>query len=225
MQRSGDCDVKLSHPVICLSILFASAFGAEAALAGVIPYPDSGSANPVTYSFNASASGNVLAYFTGSTAAYNNQLGLLDNGALTGAGFGLDDKTSTIGQVFDLGTVVAGDSLVFVLHNLTLGMNAYSDPAMNVSYDLNSSGIHNHIYSTAYDGASSALPGVPAGTYVAFEDLQFPQSDFNYFDETFVFTIHSDPSIPVGVPEPSSFALFGGALLLGGIAFRRSRSA
>ncbi len=33
------------------------------------------------------------------------------------------------------GNAVAGDTLVFVLVNKTLGQNAYSDPAMNVSYD------------------------------------------------------------------------------------------
>ena len=40
--------------------------------------------------------------------------------------------------------------------------------------------------------------------YVAFEDLQFPGSDFNYNDESFVFT-----NTVVKTPEPSSFALLG----------------
>lgn len=31
-------------------------------------------------------------------------------------------------------------------------------------------------------------PTIPSGTFIAFEDLPFPNSDFNYFDETYVFT-------------------------------------
>jgi hypothetical protein len=47
------------------------------------------------------------------------------------------------------------------------------------------------------------------GTYVAFEDLPFPDSDFNYFDETYVFT---DIAVTSTVPEPTT--MLAGALLL-----------
>lgn len=210
--------------IMGLSVLLAAVFGGSAAaLADAIPYPDIGTPNPVTTSFTAIATGDVIAYFAGSTAAYDNQLGLLDNGVLTSAGYGLDNHSSAIGQSFNLGPVNAGDSLVFVLHSLTLGMDAYSDPSMNAGYDLDGSVGHNHVYSTDYSATSPVFPGVPAGIYVAFEDLQFPFSDFNYFDETFVFTIASNT--PPAVPEPSSLALFGAALLFCGIAGWRGRSA
>ena len=195
---------------------------AGTARAGVIPYADIGTPNQTTYSFTAAATGDVVAYFAGSGAAYEDRLGMLVNGVLSRAGYGLDDHSSAIGDSFNLGFAHAGDSIVFVLHDLTLnGMNAYSDPTMNGSYDLDGSVGHNHIYSTAYRGGSADLPGVPAGTYVAFEDLQFPLSDFNYFDETFVVTnVNGDPPQPV--PEPSSLDLFSAALLsLGAAAARR----
>jgi hypothetical protein len=49
------------------------------------------------------------------------------------------------------------------------------------------------------------FPGVPPGTYVAFEDQRFPITDFSYADENFVFT---NVNVTV-VPEPSVNVLFG----------------
>jgi PEP-CTERM motif len=190
------------------------AFGAEhEAQAGPIPYPDSGTYNSTVYSFTAASTGDVIAYFAGSGATYDNQLGMLDNGVLTSAGYGLDNHTSAIGQSFDLGHVTAGDSLVFVLHNLTLAANAYSDPSLNVAYDSPDDTIgHNHIYATTYTATPPLFAGVPAGMYVGFEDLPFPGADFNYTDETFVFT---NVQLAGAVPEPSSLALCGIAGVIG----------
>jgi hypothetical protein len=179
---------------------------AQGAHAGAIPYPNPGTPNPITYTFTAAATGDVYAYFAGSGASYDEQLGLLDNGVLTSAGFGLDDHTSSLGQVFDLGHVTEGDSLVFVLDVTSPALGyVYSDPSLNSSYDANGTAEHNHIYSTAYTGTPS-LPGVPDGVYVGFEDQPFPGSDFNYGDETYVFT---NVSMSTAVPEPGSLALFG----------------
>jgi hypothetical protein len=76
---------------------------------------------------------------------------------------------------------------------------------------------------------------VPTGayTYVGFEDLPAtdPFHDFNYHDETFIFTDVStnapttSPLIPTGgVPEPSAWALmllgFGGL----GASLRHNRA-
>ena len=190
-----------------------------------IPYPHSGTYNNATYSFTASATGDVIAYFAGSGAGYDNQLGLLVNGVAQG-GFGLDDHTTTIGTAYDFGSVTAGDSLVFVLKNITLGKDAYSLPALNGSYDngpaTGTTDGHNHIYSTSYTD-SAASPAnlvaalIPAGTYVAFEDLPFPGSDYNYFDESFVFT-----NVSASVPEPGAWAMM--LLGFGGLgAMMRSR--
>ena len=206
-----------SAAVALLSLSAAS----QSRAADVIPYPSAGSYNATTYSFTASATGNVIAYIVGGfTAAYQNQIGLLDNGVLTSAGYGLDNHTSTLGTSFDLGTVTKGDTLTFVLNNLTLGAKAYSNPALNVGYDLSTDTIgHNHIYSTAYTATSPLLDSAPTGTYVAFEDLRFPASDFNYNDESFIFT-----DVSTAVPEPATWAF----MLIGvgavGYALRRGAS-
>jgi len=189
--------------------------GTQVVQADAIPYPNSSFYNPVTYAFTAASTGDVIAYFAGTGAAYDETLGLEVNGVLTSAGFGLDNHTSSVGQSFDLGHANAGDTLVFVLDDITLGKYAYSDPSLNVSYDSPGDTIgHNHIYSTAYTATSPVFPGVPVGIYVGFEDLPFPNSDFNYTDETFVFT---NVSIST-VPEPSALTLLvisslGGAIV------------
>ncbi len=178
--------------------------------ADAIPYPNSGTPNPVTYTFTAVSTGNITAYFVGGSGAdYENQLGLLINGVPSAAGFGLDNHASLIGASFVLGNVTAGDNLTFVLHNLTLQDYAYSDPARNTSYDTNGSVGHNHVYSTPYTATSPKFAGVPVGTYVAFEDLRFPSSDFNYNDESFVFTNVATST----VPEPITMLLLGSGLI------------
>src|SRR5262249_46322234 len=108
------------------------------ARADAIPYPNAGTPNPESYSFTAGATGEIIAYFAGGGAAFDLQLGLLVNGVDTGV-VGLGNKTSMIGQSLDLGHANAGDALTFVLHNLSVNKLAYSDPTLNVSYDINGS--------------------------------------------------------------------------------------
>ena len=196
---------------------------AQVARAGSIPYPDSGIVNPVTYTFTAATTGDVIGYFAGSGAGYDEQVGLLVNGVLTGAGYGLDDHSSTVGDTFNFGSVTVGDTLTFVDRIIDFSENVgyvYSDPALNVSYDwLYYVDSHNHIYSTAA-AAGQIDPLIPAGTYVAFEDLPFPGSDFNYFDDTFVFT--NVATQQNGVPDgASTLSLLG--IGLAGIGLLRRR--
>jgi len=200
-------------------VALALASSAGVALAGPIPYPSSGTPNSTTYTFTAAATGDVIAYFAGSGASYDEQVGMLDNGVLTAAGFGLDDHSSVVGQSFDFGPVTAGDTLVFVDHVFNTAGYVYSDPSLNVPYDIDGSDGHNHVYSTSAT-LGQVYAGSPAGTYVAFEDLKFPDSDFNYFDDTFIFTDVSTVTntVPDGVP---TLALLG--LGVAGICLLRRR--
>jgi hypothetical protein len=193
--------------------------------ADAIPYPTPGIENPITYTFTALNTGDVIAYFAGSAAAFDNVLGMEVNGVLSLNGFGLDNQTSAVGDSFNLGHANAGDTLTFVMHNVSPGLgDLYSDPTRNGPYDNGAS--HNHIYSTLYTTTGPVFPGVPAGIYVAFEDLpgQDPTPfarDWNYFDETFVFTNVASIGTNQNAPLPSTAAC-GGFLIAGLLLARRS---
>lgn len=177
--------------------------------ADAIPYGNPGFENATTYTFTAAATANVKAYFAGSQAGFTNDLGLLVNGVDTGI-YGLNNQTSAVGLSLDFGSVTAGDTLTFVMRNLIPGLgNLYSNPALNGPYD--GGGIHNHIYSTAYTATSPIIGSIPAGTYVAFEDLpaNFPP-DWNYHDETFVFTNVATSVAPLPSTAWVGLALFAG---------------
>src|SRR5665213_32718 len=204
--------------------------GAANASADLIPYGNAGTPNPTVYTFTATASGDITAYFGGSSAGYDTEIGMLVNGVPTGI-IGLDDHSSTVGQSLNLGFASAGSTLVFELINNSLGLTAYSDPSLNLPYDVagETANGHNHVYSTAYtatgpipdpnQGGSIPVGIIPAGTYVAFEDLPFNglgasvngNSDFDYNDETFIVTDVSTTTSTV----PDS----GSSLTLLGIGF------
>ncbi len=219
------------QPIIKALLVSCTLFAVstQCAFAGAIPYPNSGTLNPTTYTFTASNTGEVMAYFAGSTASFDNQLGMLINGVQSSSGFGLDNHSSAIGLEFDLGHVTKGDTLVFEMKNNTLGgLIVYSDPSMNSAYDNGGPGL-NHIYSTAYTG--SLGHNIPNGTYIGFEDLR-GGGDKNYNDETFVFTnVASTLSSAnaASVPEPSSIVVLGvgavGCLLASAIRKRRQQIA
>ncbi len=197
---------------LAVALLATSAAGS--AFADAIPYPTPGTPNPTTYTFTAASSGDITAYFMGTGASYTEQLGLLVNGVDTGK-LGLDNHSTSVGTSFDFGSVTAGDVLTFYMHVNDSGATWYSDATLNTDGA-------NHVYSTGYSGG---VASIPPGTYVGFEDLSAVpagNSDFNYFDETFVFTnvATSTPS----VPEPGNTALLLAGLGLVGVVARRRRA-
>ena len=58
---------------------------------------------------------------------------------------------------------------------------------------------------TAYAGGTPNGAAIPAGTYVGMEDLNKSTADFNYNDDSFVFTNVSSTV----TPEPTSLLLLG----------------
>lgn len=203
-------------PRAAMALAFAAAAAQPAwATTPTIPYGDPGTYNPVEVSFTAAATGDIVATFIGkSNALYENKVGLLDNGVLTSAGFGLDNRTSNGASTFDMGQVQKGDTLVFVMDNITLGEFLYSDASMNAAYDSSNDTLgHNHVYASPYFN--------PTYTYVGFEDQRFPGADFNYDDSAFLFT---DVAIAPAVPEPQAPALLLAGLAAVGALARRRRA-
>jgi hypothetical protein len=175
--------------------------------ASVIPYPTPEIENPIQYMFTALSTGTINAYFAGSTAGFMNDLTMRVNGIPTGV-FGLNNQTSAYGDLFAMGSVNAGDTIVFEMRNLIPGGVGpwFSDQS------LNSDGV-NHIYSVPFAGDAS----IPPGIYVAFEDLP-GGGDFNYNDENFVFT-NVAVSVAGGIPEPGMFIVWSVLLVTSGFLF------
>lgn len=216
----------LAAALVAASTCACGYFASDAQAGTVLPYPNAGTPNSETYTFTASATGDIVAYFAGSTADYDEQVGMLVNGIPSGV-IGLDDHTSSVGQSLDLGSVNAGDIITFFDVVFDISTTWYSNPA------LNSDG-GNHVYSAAFDplttpgsyAAGLAFAGIPAGTYVAFEDLNFiTGSDYNYFDDTFVFTDTGGTLITTSTtPLPATLPLFATGLgTLGLLGWRRKR--
>lgn len=209
--------------LLASSLLLASS--ATVMADDIIPYPNSGFVNPVTYTFKAAATGNITAYFVGGGglggALYDNELGLLVNGVSTNV-IGLDNQTSSVGDSLNLGSVQMGDTLVFVMQNNSLsGEDVYSDPALNGSYD-GGIGI-NHIYSTAYT-MTPPIGSITDGTYVAFEDQPAKYNpDYNYNDEAFVFTNVASVSSAAPLPSTAWSGLAIMAGMIGAFSIRRRR--
>jgi len=200
---------KLVRAQFILSVLVIALTSSITAKADSIPYPNEGSL-ATSHHFIAVDSGDLLGYFYGSSAAYDDQIGVFVNGTQLG-GYGLDNHSSTVGQSMNFGHVNAGDSIVFGLNVLSEGYKLYSNTALN-------SDSADHAYATVFSGQTGGGVTIPAGVYVGFEDQLATISDLDYNDEDIVFT---NGAITAN-PEPVSFVLFGTGLLALGL-FRRKR--
>lgn len=180
------------------------------AKADAIPYPAKGTIAPEVPTF---ATGNgINAYFYGSTAKFTDYVRVYDVKSGYNSGDILNNKTTAVGTKLVIGAgagqISAGDQLIFYIKSpqgLFASAAAYSDDKVN------------HGYVTLYTGGKS---GIPAGLFVGLEDERNGQSDFNYNDDTFVFTGVQAPAV-AATPEPSSLALLGtGLLSVAGVARR-----
>jgi hypothetical protein len=187
------------------------------------PYGNPGTVNPITYTFTATGTGDITAYFVGESAGFGSDVGLSINGAAPSS-FGLQNHTGAggttstpYGTSFIMGSANAGDTLRFVLRVSTTNYNGpppldyllNSDPALNTPLGAN------HIYSAPYAG--DAL--IPAGTYVGFEDILLTEAgnDLDYNDHQFVFV-----GVKATTPEGGlTFTLLG--MAMAGIGFLRRK--
>jgi hypothetical protein len=198
------------------SALSAGLAFAGGASAGVIPYPDPGTINPTTYVFTAASTGPIEAFFVGSSAGDEENIGLFINGVSTGI-TGLNNHTSNQGDEVDLGTATKGDVLTFVMY--IPPASGAPLPAFTWSSDpTQNSDLTQHIYATDVT-AGQAYLGSPVGTYVGWEDEPAGSSDEDYNDDEYIFV-----NVSSTAPEASTWVMMlagFGALAFAG--FRRAR--
>lgn len=186
-----------------LLLLLAAAPGLSA-FADSFPYPHAGVIAPETLIF-ATSSGGINAYYLGSTAAYEDQIEVYDVQTGYNSGKILDNKATTPGTEFTIGTAAgqinAGDQLIFYIDS--------PDGKFASVASKSADGI-NHAYMASYAGGTLDGYNVPAGYFVGMEDLAAKNSDLNYNDDDFYFTGVGPSSV---TPEPASLTLLATGVL------------
>ena len=181
-----------------------------------IPYSNAGHADsPSTITFNGATGTGITAYFYSVSAADTDTISIFDATSgtfLSPQGVFNNQAPITVGSTvtFTSPSLHNGDTLVFDLYNTSFPGDVFSSNP-GTSPDGNS-----HAYFSAFSGTIGSF-GTINGTYVGMEDLPAGQSDWDYNDDTFVFTsVNAAPT-----PEPSTFALLGTGLIGAAGALRR----
>jgi hypothetical protein len=191
--------------------------------ASFTPYSNSGhpitSSSPITY--NGANGGGIVAYFYSVSAADTDTISVFDATQgifLSPQGAFNNQSPSTPGSTvtFDSPSLHNGDTLYFDLYNTSFPGDTFSsNTATSPDHD-------NHAYITPFNGTIGSY-GTIVGTYVGMEDLPSGQSDWDYNDDTFVFTTVNSRTI-APTPEPGTFALLGTGLIGAAGALRRKFS-
>ncbi len=212
--------------VLALSIV---TFFPVTLLAGPIPYPNIGQIAPTT-TITATETGDIMGYFVQASAAYSDTVRMVDVTTGTTSAWYFPNQTTAVGTSADFGFVNYGDTLVFEIDDLNINEVFASDPTDSVD------GV-NHAYVTNFSGGTLYGQDLPNGIYVGMEDLNASNSDFDYNDDTFLFTNDASKSSsfdktsnfststsapPPAVPEPSTLILLStGLFALAGVLRRR----
>lgn len=189
------------------AVMVLAATASLSAVADVVPYSSPGTIAPQS-TITAAATGDVVGYFvlggkfSGGTAVNTDTVRLFDVTTGYMSAYFFNNQTTAAGTSANFGQVNAGDTLVFELYDSKLNQVF----ATNATYSAD--GV-NHGYVTAFAGGTMNGVSLPAGTYVGMEDLNKSNSDFNYKDDTFVFTNVN----AVATPEPTSLMMLGTGVL------------
>lgn len=151
----------------------------------------------------ATSTANVIAKYKGNSAAYSNDLYLVDGSGPGSDLFIFNNHSSAVDSTVDLGSFAIGTELIFRLHVNNTGYDFFTGPASR-NPDSNA---HARVQSTGLPSPEFASNE----SLVSFEDLYNGPFDYNDLGFSFTNVANTAP-----VPEPSSLLL----LLAGAAGWR-----